>query len=225
MQPATTSVRLHSVNGEAVDLIQVRRDVEACCRSQAALLDHLRAIGPIDPSVPSRLPAWTVGHVLTHIARNADGHVSMLDGHPQYPHGADGRTADIDSGATRSWRDLVDDVARTNARLEQRWATHGEWGGTAELLSGTRPTALLPFLRQREVEVHRVDLGLGYEFDALPADYLRQELRLLGMLWKARQPMGMTPLPDLALAAPPSTRLAWLMGRTEIDGLPPAQLF
>jgi maleylpyruvate isomerase len=37
--------------------------------------------------------------------------------------------------------------------------------------------------------------------------------------------MGMTPLPAAALALPPTTRLAWMMGRVEVDGLEPAGLF
>jgi maleylpyruvate isomerase len=45
------------------------------------------------------------------------------------------------------------------------------------------------------------------------------------MLWRARRPMGLTPLPAEALALPPATRLAWMMGRVEIDGLAPAHLF
>jgi maleylpyruvate isomerase len=215
---------LHSVAGDDVDVRQLGRDLESCRRSHAALVEHLRRLGHADPRAPSRLPGWSVGHVLTHLARNADGHLSMLAGHPQYPHGVEGRNADIESGAARTWDELVDDVADTDARLEGAWARHTGWGGTSEMLSGPRPTALLPFLRQREVEVHRADLGLGYGFGDMPADYVRQELRLMGMLWKARKPMGMTPLPEAALALAPATRLAWLMGRLEIDGLAPAGL-
>jgi len=213
------------VTDDGVDLAQVEHDIASCGRSHAALADHLRRLDAIDPTLPSRLPGWSIGHVLTHVARNADGHRCMLDGLPQYPHGVDGRNRDIDTGARRTWDVLVDDVATTSAELDARWAMHESWQGTSEMLSGTRPTALLPFLRQREVEVHRSDLGLGYEYDDMPSDYLRQELRLMGMLWKARKPMGMTPLPDAALALTPPTRLSWLMGRVEIDGLPPAALF
>ena len=71
----------------------------------------------------------------------------------------------------------------------------------------------------------RADLALGYGFDDMPSRYVRQELRLMEMRWRANKPMGMTPLPDAALQAPPSTRLAWLMGRAGIDGLPPAGIF
>jgi maleylpyruvate isomerase len=85
--------------------------------------------------------------------------------------------------------------------------------------------AELPFMRMREVSIHHVDLGVGYGFEDLPAEYIRLELRRMEMLWKARQPMGMTPLPDSALAAPPATRLAWLVGRTGIECLEPAAIF
>lgn len=39
---------------------------------------------------------------------------------------------------------------------------------------------------------------------------------------QARRPMGMTTLPEPALAVDRPTRLAWFMGRAEIDGLDPA---
>jgi len=45
------------------------------------------------------------------------------------------------------------------------------------------------------------------------------------MLWASRQPMGMTTLPPLALAASPSDRLAWLTGRSTIAGLDPAGVY
>ena len=188
-------------------------------------MDHLRALDPPDPSAPSLLPDWSVGHVLTHIARNADGLVSMLDGRHQYPHGLEGRNADIESGSGRAWADLLDDVETAGRAVVDRLAAFTDWAGTAMSLGGERPNHMLPFLRQREVEVHRADLGLGYGFADMPSEYIRRELVLMGMLWKARKPMGMTPLPAAALAAPPHERLAWMMGRAEIDGLAPAGLF
>ena len=59
----------------------------------------------------------------------------------------------------------------------------------------------------------------------MPGDYVRRDLRLMEMLWRARKPMGLTPLPDTALRLPPPTRLAWMMGRVEVPELPPAGLF
>ncbi len=199
-----------------------RHDVIA---SHGALVDHLGGLGPIDPATPSLLPDWTVGHVLTHLARNAESHIRMLAGLVQYPHGWEGRNADIEAGAVRSWSELVADVARTCAALTAAFEATSDWAEPAHGNVAGRPRAMLPFARQREVEVHRADLGLGYGFDDMPARYLRKELRLMDMLWKANKPMGMTPLPDAALAAPPSVRLAWLMGRATIDGLDPAGIF
>lgn len=208
---------------------EVAQAVASCARSHAALVAHLRSLdGPaghgIDPTAPSRLPNWTIGHVLTHIARNGDSHLDMLAGRPQYP-SIEARNLDIDTGARRSWSELVDDVARACAAVDTAFAEVDDWLGTARTVGGERPTTLLPLLRQREVEVHRVDLGLGHEIGDLPADYVRRDLQLMEMLWTARRPMGMTALPDAALAADPATRLAWMMGRIDLPGLEPAGLF
>ena len=59
----------------------------------------------------------------------------------------------------------------------------------------------------------------------LPPPYVRLELRWMEMLWRARQPMGLTTLPPAALALAPPVRLAWLMGRTTVEGLAPAEIF
>ena len=46
------------------------------------------------------------------------------------------------------------------------------------------------------------------------------------MRWNARRPMGMTGLPaEAARQLPPHDRLAWLLGRVEIEGLEPAGIF
>lgn len=194
--------------------------------SHTSLTTFLRSLDSVEPTRPTVLPDWTVGHVLTHIARNADSIVSMLDGAVQYPHGVEGRNADIEAGSVRSWSGLIDDVTTSAAALDTRLSDpEVDWSGSATTVGGERPKALLPLLRQREVEVHRTDLGLGYGFTDMPNDYVRKDLRLMGMLWKARKPMGLTPLPEAALALDPATRLGWMMGRIEIDGLPPANLF
>ena len=65
--------------------------IELCRAAHARLVARVEHI--IDEQVrsPSRLPRWTVAHVLTHLARNADGHVRRLEGAlhgedvPRYP--------------------------------------------------------------------------------------------------------------------------------------------
>lgn len=210
---------------QGFDDLEVAADVEAVVASQIALVEHLRSLAPVDPTTPSALPDWTIGHVLTHLARNADSHHRLLAGYDQYPHGWEGRNADIVVGAGRTWDELVGDVERTCSALSAAYEVNTEWAEPPHPNRAGRPRAMLPFFRQREVEVHRTDLALGYGFDDMPGRYLRQELRLMEMLWKADKPMGMTPLPDVALQAPPPARLAWLMGRAGIDGLPPAGVF
>ena len=113
-------------------------------------------------------------------------------------------------------------MAATDARLDAALAAHTRWDGSAGSDGPGDPVDQLVFLRWREVEVHRHDLGLGYEPEDWPAEYARVELNELTMRWNARRPMGLTGLPAAALAAPEPQRLAWLLGRAEIAGLDPA---
>ena len=218
-------VTIARVDAPAPDQATLAADLADVVESHRQLTDQLAALPGLHPGRASSLPGWTVGHVLTHIARNADSHVSMLEGHEQYPGGRERRDRDIEAGAGRPWATLVDDVRASIGRLERYWQQTSDWSGTARGVAARSPVAMLPFLRQREVEVHRVDLDVGYTFADMPSRYVRQELRLMVMLWKANKPMGLTPLPTQALAASPADRLAWLMGRGEIEGLGPALVY
>jgi maleylpyruvate isomerase len=215
------------------DSRELDRDVALAASAHQRLLGALDALvdgGLFDVVAPSALPGWTRGHVLTHITNSGDGHIRMLDAAAdgrvgeQYPEGLEGRAADIEAGAPRPAAEQIDLLRRSIWKLEGRWAT-ATWEGTGRAAAGEVAIRDLPFLRLREVAVHHVDLDIGYTFADLPGEYLRLELRRMEMLWKARQPMGMTPLPGPALESPPPVRLAWLMGRAEIDGLAPAAIF
>ena len=74
-------------------------------------------------------------------------------------------------------------------------------------------------LRWREEVLQRTDLDDGYDWNDWPTDYVRRDLERMTMLWNSRRPMGLTGLPPAALRVPPAHRLAWLLGRAEIDGL------
>jgi maleylpyruvate isomerase len=204
--------------------------------ARLALVEHLQTMaahGDDDPATPSQLPGWTRGHVLTHIARNADAFAHVLAGldagesRAAYPGGVEARNAAIDEGAARTWPELVADVDATAARYEEQLAGQQAWEGHATTSSGERTSGVdVPHHRWREVLVHHADLGdAGFTFDDWPAEYVRQDLRLLTMIWRARRPMGATELPAAALAVPPALRLAWLLGRAEIEGLPAAGVF
>ncbi len=211
----------------SIDIVQVLREVSGCLDSQRRLSEWLSGLGGVDSEHATRLPGWTVGHVLTHIARNADSHRVMLEGQPQYP-SIDARNEGIERGSRRPWDALVDDVTQSSQQLAVVWnemvdADH--WEGSATLASGSAmPRTVLPILRWREVEIHRVDLGLGYELADLDHHYVRCDLRLLEMLWRARRPIGLSPLTDAIRETPPPLRLAWFLGRHEIDGVAPSGL-
>ena len=164
---------------------------------------------------PSCLPGWTVGHVLTHLARNADSHVRLLEAAArgavadQYPGGDARRDADIEAGAGRPAAELVADVTEARARLERTWdATPVEVWRTGEgrVSSGVWALAELPFRRWREVEIHHVDLDLGYSPADWPDAYVEAEL--------ARTVTGLGGGDRRRL-------LAWLVGRAGVPELGP----
>jgi maleylpyruvate isomerase len=167
---------------------------------------------------PSRLPGWTVGHVVTHLARNADGHVRRLEGAlrgaevPRYAEGSQQRDREIEAGAQRSANELVHDLEESATRLEQVWTLSEQAGWpNAQLLAADKfPTIGSPVRRLREVEVHHVDLGLGYEVTDWPEEYVRWEL-----------PMALARVPDRLTRPEDAQRLlAWLTGRTtSADGI------
>lgn len=212
------------------------RHIAAVHRAHRTLLDHLGTMtgGPgANPSEPSQLPGWTRGHVLTHIARNADSFVRVLHGAErgdvvsQYEGGVEGRNADIEAGAGRDWEALVEDVRSSAERLEAVFTNQDNWDlAMVNALDEQVPHRDIPFRRLREVLIHHADLGdSGYTPEHWPDDYQREELRRMEMVYNARKPMGTAGLPERALEAPPLQRLCWLVGRGEIEGLEPAGVF
>jgi maleylpyruvate isomerase len=119
-----------------------------------------------DPATPSLLPGWSRGHLLTHLARNADSLVNLLTWArtgvvtPQYP-SPERRAADIEAGAGRPWPVLVADVRDSAARFINAAEALGadDWTRQLDLPTGRRPAAFVPWRRLREVEVHHVDLA------------------------------------------------------------------
>lgn len=214
------------------DLRHLDRDVALAAAAHQRLLAALdERAGQLAVDQPSRLPGWTRGHVLTHLARNADGLRRMIvaaaDGRvvDQYEGGRPARDRAIEDGAPRPAAEQIDDVRRSIWALESAWAA-STWEGHGRVGDGSVvPIAELPFRRLREVAVHHVDLDIGEGLEDLPAEYVRLELRRMEMAWSARQPMGMTLLPPAAREAPPARRLGWLLGRVELPGLPPAGVF
>lgn len=217
-----------------------------CARAHARLLDLVARADDTVARRPSLLPGWTVGHLITHLARNGDGHTGMLAAagrggvEDQYPGGRARRDADIHAGAGRPARDLAADLAGSVHRLESAWDdTHvSTWrGGVGRTLAqGDTSLADLVFLRWREVEIHSVDLGLadlgGPGWDDLDPAYLAAEWAWSTSRLAARLPgdvtVQLTPGDRPSLTAgrgnrlirvdvPTSAALHWLSGRGEGD--------
>jgi maleylpyruvate isomerase len=116
---------------------------------------------------PSLLPGWSRGHVLTHIARNADSINRTVSGAlrgelvERYPDGPEGRNADIDAGAGRHATELIADVRDSAERLDRVFAAVADGDGW-ELPTPEGPVGRYASRRWREVEVHRVDLAGSY---------------------------------------------------------------
>ncbi|PZG21699.1 maleylpyruvate isomerase, partial [Micromonospora craterilacus] len=133
------------------------------------LLRTAARLDATDLAAPSLLPGWTRGHVLAHLARNADGLVNLLTSArtgeqiPMYA-SAEARTADIEAGAARPPEEHLDDLRRSADRFAEAVAAMPvpAWGATVETRRGPWPAALLVWGRLRELEIHHVDLAAGY---------------------------------------------------------------
>jgi maleylpyruvate isomerase len=161
--------------------------IELCRAAHARLDARAEHITDEQARSPSRLPGWTVAHVLTHLARNADGHVRRLEGAlrgedvPRYPGGPAQRDSEIEDGARRPATSIAADLAAASGRLELAWDRSAAAGWPhPEFRSGDHwPASASPVRRLREAEVHHVDLGLGYEPSDWPEDYVAWELPVL----------------------------------------------
>ena len=197
--------------------------LEAVRTSTAALVTALQdgSWSDADVRAPSLLPGWSRGHVLTHIARNADGIAVTLEGAlrgedvPRYPHGMAGRNADIEDGSGRSPEALIEDVGTSAARLDAVFARVLAAGPPVLTRTADKNTPVQWLgARWREVEIHHVDLGLdSYGPRDWPAEFVERQLLFLH---------GRTGAVDVV--GDPAEVLFWRMGRgtgpsvTRMDG-------
>lgn len=133
-----------------------------------------------DVSGASLCEGWTRGHVLTHVARNADaiGRLASwaITGERQemYPGGT--RDAEIEQGAARGVADQQNDVRVTALALVPLLESLDGPLATerVEMRGGYEvPARRLAFLRLREVVFHHVDLDAGFTFDDVEPELLR----------------------------------------------------
>jgi maleylpyruvate isomerase len=178
------------------------------------------------------LPGWTVGHLLAHVARNADSHTlraeaaargEMVD---QYPGGFEGRAAAIEADSARIAAEQVADLATSAERMTAAWAAVPDpaWVNLTRDVGGReRPLSALPGRRWQELEVHAVDLGFGPSHRDWSDDFVSVWLPRLLAEVPGRVAPDVDPDQVAARAADAldeRDELAWLYGRLERPDLP-----
>jgi maleylpyruvate isomerase len=200
------------------------------------LLGAMSALSDADLDEPSLLPGWNRRYLLSHVAANADalrnlvywartGEERRMYVSPQQ------RDADIAAGAARPAGELRDRVASSAAELAGDLAALPEAAWDARVITAqgvNRLAAEIPWMRDREVYVHAVDLAAGVGFADLPADFLGA---LLDDVTARRSTLGTGPALDVAasdtgvrwrvagagtpasVSAPLAALATWLTGR------------
>ncbi|HEV3226660.1 MAG TPA: maleylpyruvate isomerase N-terminal domain-containing protein [Acidimicrobiales bacterium] len=195
----------------------IARVVDAQTRFDAAIADLTDA----DVRRASTLPDWTVGHVLSHVARNADSHRRRTEAArrgevvDQYPGGFEGRAAEIEAGAARPAAELVADVRDSAALMTDAWhaVPDDAWEHRTRDVGGReRPLRELVGRRWQEVEVHLVDLAVGITYRDWPDEFVAVWRPRLRAVFGDQVP-AWTGLDD-------RDELAWLFGRLARPDLP-----
>lgn len=191
-------------------------EIDGCQIAHRRLWAVMGRLADDEFGLPSALPGWSVGHVLTHLARNAEAMCRRIQGAielevvDQYAGGPAGRTEEIENGARRDPTAIRNDVVEWSSKLDALFASIPDeiWSRPVRTVSGgEHPVASLPFRRWREVEVHLVDLGR----DVRPADWPDQ----LVVRALPRLVAGLTDRADQR------ELMAWLLGRGPAPELEP----
>ena len=157
-----------------------RTHLVAVDRHTGLLLGTARSLDPGSLGDSSRCPGWTRGHVLTHVARNADALVNLVtnattgSSTPMYAT-PESRETDIEAGAGRPLDEQVVDLESSAARFASAAAGLTEEMTDLPLVArnNTRVKAgYLPFMRLREVVLHHLDLDADYGFADVDDDVL-----------------------------------------------------
>lgn len=242
-----------STPAQAVELSEPGPDAAGVGPVTAATDRLVRRVEQLDqPAMgePSLLPGWTRAHVVSHLARNADGLSNLLTWAatgvqtPMYV-SKQVRNADIDAGATRDAGAILDDLRASAQRFsaavaslpDEAWERQVRLGAAAA--GATIPARRVLWQRLKEVEIHHVDLDAGYT----PADWepwfvgraLAETLRMFGrrddvpglslVVDGSAERLGSGG--DTTVSGPAAAMLGWLTGRTAGDDLevdPPGQL-
>ncbi|MFB6837510.1 maleylpyruvate isomerase family mycothiol-dependent enzyme [Streptomyces sp. NPDC056361] len=214
-------------------MIDHERDLASVREATDRLLTAVASWDNAATAEPSRLPGWTRGHVLAHVARNADALVNVLEGRPMYADGAT-RDADIARDSGRPLDVQLADLRESADRFQAVGAEPADWARTVELRNGVTDSASrIPFRRWVEVALHHVDLGVGYELEDLPEEFVQREIDFLTERFAGLESVPATVLwaadgrgwttggtsGGVAVMGPATEMLGWLAGRRDGSAL------
>jgi maleylpyruvate isomerase len=129
---------------------------------------------------PTALPGWSRRYLLSHVAANADAlrnlvHWARTGEERRMYASNEQRDADIAAGAARPADELrawVSSSARALA-ADLDALTDDAWDAKVITAQGlTRSASEIPWMRDREVYIHAVDLAAGTTFTDLPDGFL-----------------------------------------------------
>jgi maleylpyruvate isomerase len=202
-------------------------DLRRVADANARFLRAIEGLSDRDVRAPTALPGWSRGHVLTHLARNADSHCRRADAAvrgeviEQYEGGTEGRAAEIEAGARRSAEALIAEFGSSAAAIARVWAALPSlvWSRVTRDVGGReRALRALPSRRWQELEVHLVDLQVGVSYTQWSDDFVEVFLPKLRATVEGRLPKDAPRA--LAPFANPREELAWLYGRVRRPDLP-----
>ena len=150
------------------------RAADLCRAAYQRLAETVSGLTDDQMPRPSLLPTWSVGHVLTHLARNAEGHSRRLQGAllnedvPKYAGGSEQRAQEIEDGADRPAAEVLADLEASQRRLENLFTESSNAGWPNPQLAGDASYGPrgCPSHRLREIEIARrnhphIDAPLG----------------------------------------------------------------
>lgn len=186
--------------------------IDACRRANRSFVAAVAPLSDDDFSSPSLLPGYSRRHVVAHVINKIEAHIWVLGGAASgevrrlHPAGYDADLA-ADANARRPTREILADLTRSLEELETAWDALDDrmWDRQGIMTAGPRTMAEIVSHHLRNIEVHHVDLDVGYRPSDWPELFVEAELT-----------KRLRALPERADHA---ELLAWVLGRASAPEL------